>query len=122
VGHLAYAEYRLALWRIRGRQPEDDALFSQEFVRFFGPNSVPNPNPALHPNPAEILATLNRVHEQALRELPTLQEAELDDPVPHPHPYAKTKFKALLWCAHHESVHAGQIGLLRRLNGHPPIW
>src|SRR4051794_231778 len=26
VGHLAFAEYRLALWRIRGQQPGDDAL------------------------------------------------------------------------------------------------
>jgi hypothetical protein len=122
VGHLAFAEYRLALWRIRGRQPQDDALFSQEFVRRFGPNSVPDADPANHPAPAEIRATLDRVHEEVLRELPGLDEAELDQPVPHPHPFAKTKHLALLWCAHHEMLHAGQIGLLRRQLGHAPMW
>ena len=122
VGHLAFAEYRLALWRIRGQQPQDDGLFSQEFVRLFGANSVPDADPAKYPAPAEIRAVLDRVHEQVLRELPGLDEAELGQAVPHPHPFAKTKLLALLWCAHHEMLHAGQIGLLRRLLGHQPMW
>ena len=122
VGHLAFAEYRLALWRIRGAQPQDESLFSQEFVRLFGANSVPDADPAKYPAPVEVRGVLGRVHEQALRELSGLDEAELDQPVPHPHPFAKTKLLALLWCAHHEMLHAGQIGLLRRQLGYPPIW
>jgi hypothetical protein len=39
-----------------------------------------------------------------------------------PHPLVKTKLWALLWCAQHESVHAGQIGLLRRQLGYSPLW
>jgi uncharacterized damage-inducible protein DinB len=46
----------------------------------------------------------------------------LDEPVLTPHSLVKTKFEALLWCAQHEGVHAGQIGLLRRLLGYPPVW
>jgi hypothetical protein len=122
VGHLAFAEYRLALWRIHGQRPEDDALFSREFVDQFGANSAPHADAARYPAPAEIRAVLDKVHEQALRELPTLSEADLNQPVPHPHRFAKTKLLALLWCAHHEMVHAGQIGLLRRQLGHPPLW
>jgi len=122
VGHLAFAEYRLALWRIRGQQPPDEGLFSQAFVRLFGANSVPDADPAKYLAPAEIRAVLDRVHEQVLRELPGLDEAELDQSVPHPHPFAKTKMLALLWCAHHEMLHAGQIGLLRRQLGYPPLW
>lgn len=122
VGHLAYAEYRLALFRIRGSRPEDDGLFSPEFVRLFGANSVPVADTDPFLTTDEIRATLDRVHGQALGELAGLDESTLDDPVPHPHPYAKTKLLALLWCAHHEMVHAGQIGLLRRLHGHPPVW
>jgi hypothetical protein len=122
VGHLAYAEYRLALLRIRGPQPQDEALFSQDFVRLFGANSVPDTDPAKYVAPAEIRATLNRVHEEAMRELPKLSDAELDQPVPQPHRFAKTKLLALLWCAHHEMLHAGQIGLLRRQLGHAPLW
>jgi hypothetical protein len=122
VGHLALAEYRLALWRIRGRQPQDAELFSDEFLRLFGPESVPDADPAKHPAQADIRVVLDRVHEQVLRELPGLAEGELDQAVPHLHPYAKTKLLALLWCAHHEMLHAGQIGLLRRHLGYPPMW
>jgi uncharacterized damage-inducible protein DinB len=122
VGHLAFAEYRMALWRIRGQQAQDDALVSQDFIRLFGAKSVADADPTKYPAPAEIRAILDRVHEQVLRELPGLDEAELDQPVPHPHPFAHTKLLALLWCAHHEMLHAGQIGLLRRLLGYPPMW
>ena len=122
VGHLAFAEYRMALWRIRGQQPEDEGLFSQDFVRLFGANSVPDANPAKNPSPAEVRAIFDRVHELVMRELPTISEAALDDPVPHPHKFANTKLLALLWCAQHEMMHAGQIGLLRRQLGNPPMW
>ena len=122
VGHIAFAEYRLALFRIRGVRPEDEALFSPEFLRLFGANSVPNPDPTIYPAAEEVRAILDRVHAQALGELPRLSEAELDEPQSQPHPYAKTKLLSLLWCAQHELVHAGQIGLLRRYLGHAPIW
>jgi DinB family protein len=119
VGHIASAEYRLALWRIRGERPDDAALFPPEFKRLFGADSVPQAD-SEYP-PAELRAVLDRVHQQVLRELSGLDEAEMDQPVPHPHPFATTKLRALLWCAHHEMLHAGQIGLLRRHLGHPPM-
>jgi hypothetical protein len=120
VGHIAFSEYRLALWRIRGAQPEDDCLFTPAFKRLFGANSVPQANTAYASE--EVRSVLDRVHAQVLLELPRLDETELDQPVPHPHPYVKTKLLALLWCAHHEMLHAGQIGLLRRHLGYPPMW
>jgi uncharacterized damage-inducible protein DinB len=122
VCHLAYAEYRLGLLRIRGEQSHDAELFSPDFVRLFGPNSVPSFDPANDLAPAEIRATLDRVHARVLEELSRLDDAELDQAVLLPHPTAKTMLLALLWCAHHEMLHAGQIGLLRRLLGHAPIW
>jgi hypothetical protein len=120
VGHLAFSEYRLALWRVRGERPDDAALFSPEFKGLFGANSVPQAGSSYPP--AELRAVLDRVHGQVLRELPCLDEAELDRPVPQPHPFATTKLRALLWCANHEMLHAGQIGLLRRHLGYPPMW
>ena len=122
VGHLAFAQYRMALERIRGPRPQDSDLISAEFLRLFGRDSVPDPDPAKYPTPAEIRAVFDRVHEQALRELQGLDESELDRPVLKPHPLVKTKLWALLWCAQHEAVHAGQIGLLRRQLGHAPLW
>ncbi len=121
VGHLAAAEYRLALWRIRGAQPQDGELISEAHRGLFGYESVPDPDPAKYPSPADLRAVFDRVHEQVLREVRGLDEGELDQPVPHPHPFAPTKLRALLWCARHEMLHAGQIGLLRRQLGHPPL-
>ncbi len=122
VGHIAFAEYRLALFRIRGKQPQDESLLPPEFLRVFGPNSVPDTDPAKQIAPTEIRAVLDGIHAQVLRQLPGLDDAELDQAVPQPHRFATTKGKALLWCAHHEMVHAGQIGLLRRSFGHAPLW
>jgi hypothetical protein len=124
VGHLAMAEYRLALERVRGARPEDAALISQDFLDLFGRLSVArvDPEPGNYPAPAEIRTVFDRVHQQTLKELGTLDEAELDMPVLKPHPLAKTKLWSILWCCQHEAVHAGQIGLLRRLQGQPPVW
>jgi uncharacterized damage-inducible protein DinB len=67
-------------------------------------------------------ADFDRVHQQTLAELQGLTESELDKTVLKPHPLVKTKLWALLWCAQHEAVHAGQIGLLRRQLGYAPLW
>jgi hypothetical protein len=121
IGHLAIAQYRLALWRIRDKRPEDNALLPPEFVTMFGYGSVPVFDATKYPSQAEIRAVLDRVHEQVLRESANLSDADLDAEVVHPHPNAKTKLYALLWCANHEMMHAGQIGLLRRQLGYEPL-
>lgn len=122
VGHLAMAEYRMSLDRIRGTLAQDAELISEEFLRLFRRESVPNPDPGTYPDPAQIRAVYDRVHEQALRELQHLDDSELDMPVVVAHPRVKTKLWALVWCAQHEAVHTGQIALLRRQLGHPPLW
>jgi hypothetical protein len=120
VGHIAFSEYRLALWRIRSERPGDDALCSREFKRLFGAHSVPQADSAYPPD--AIRAALDRVHEQVLLELPGLDEVEPDRLVPHPHPLATTKLRALLWCAHQEMLNAGPIGLLSRQLEYSPLW
>jgi uncharacterized damage-inducible protein DinB len=112
----------MALERIRGPQPQDADLISEDLLRLFGRDSVPDSDPAKYPSQGEIRSVFDRVHEQVLRELRGLDESELDKPVLKPHPLVKTKLWALLWCAQHEAVHAGQIGLLRRQLGYAPLW
>jgi hypothetical protein len=122
VGHLAMAQYRMALERIRGARPEDAELISVDFLRVFGRDSVPDPDPAHYPAQEEIRAVFDRVHEQVLRELPGFLALDLDQPPVKAHSLCATRRACLAWCAQHEMVHAGQIGLLRRLLGHPPLW
>jgi hypothetical protein len=121
VGHLAMAQYRLVFERVRGVRPEDAQLISADFLKLFLRDSVPS-REAIYPSAAEIRAVFDRVHEQGLRELIGLDESELDRPILTPHSLVKTKLEALLWCGQHEFVHAGQIGLLRRLLGYAPVW
>jgi len=121
VGHLAMAEYGLCLFRQRGRAETDLELMPSLFRKQFSRGTKPNPDAAANPSPAELRAILYRVHQQVLAELPTFPDQQLDEPVDMPYAAYPTKFGALLFCAHHEMLHAGQLGLLRRLLGKDPI-
>jgi hypothetical protein len=122
VGHLSFAQFRMALLRLRGSRPDDAKVYPTEFDKLFGRMSVPDADASKYPGMAEIRRVFDRVHRRVLEEVPKLPEAELDAPVSPPHPIAKTKFWSLLWCAQHEMVHAGQIGLIRRQLGYDPLW
>jgi len=121
VGHLAVAQYNLCLRRIRGRTAADESLISDRFIDAFKLGSTPDPAPANNPPLAEIRRVFDAVHQQALTELAPRSDAELDVPVETPHPAFNTKLAAVEYCPQHELVHAGQIALLRRLLGKPPL-
>ena len=46
VGHLAMAEYALALMRVRDAQPGDRDIISRDFRRHFSKGSQPDPEPS----------------------------------------------------------------------------
>ncbi len=122
LGHLAFSQYRLALERIRGPHPDDADLLTTSFLESFGRDSVPDPDATNCPPPEEVRTGFDRIHERVLAELPSVADEALDEPPAAPHMLCKTKLECLHWCSHHEAVHAGQIGLIRRLLGYPPIW
>jgi hypothetical protein len=125
IGHLAMAEYNLTLARIRGTLPADHKLFPfDDFAELFGRTSKPLADASCYPAPAALREILNRIHVQSQQELLTLGDEELDQPsaLAKPHPIVTTKLSSLLWCAQHEMIHAGQIGLLRRMMGNEPKW
>lgn len=121
VGHLAMAQYGLCLFRMRGRADVDMDLMSSSFRKKFSKGTTPEADPAKNPSPEEIRGVFDRVYQQTLLELPMIPDSQLDDPIDMPFAAFPTKFGGLLFCSHHEMLHAGQIGLLRRLLGKSPV-
>jgi hypothetical protein len=121
VGHLAMAEYGLCLFRQRGRQEVDLELMSSGFRKLFSRGTVPEADAGKYPAAAEIRATLGRVHAQVLEEAPSFTLEQLKEPVEPPYAVEATKLGSLLFCSHHEMLHSGQIGLLRRMLGKEAI-
>jgi hypothetical protein len=121
AGHLSMAQYGLCLFRQRGRQEIDSELMSSSFRKLFSRGTVPESDATKYPSPAEIRAVFDRVHAQVLKEAPSFTAGQLKEPVEAPFAVEATKLGALLFCSHHEMLHAGQLGLLRRLLGKQPI-
>ena len=122
VGHLAFAQYALTLKRVRGGRPDDAELISAEFLAAFGRGSAPDVEQSRQFGSDAIREVFDRVHRQSLQELAELTEPQsLEPAIGPPHAMFQTKLGALQWCAQHEFIHAGQIALLRRLFGLPPL-
>ncbi len=121
VGHLAMAEYRLCLERLRPRTAADAALISDEHLRQFARDSVPR-SAGEYPPAAEIRAVFDRVHARVMAELPGYPDADLDLPPLKPHPLFATRLAGLRYAPLHEMIHCGQVALLRRMLGQQPIW
>jgi hypothetical protein len=121
VGHLTMAQYGLALLRQRGRESADRELIPRSYLRMFAKGSSPSIDVDARPDPAEIRSVFDRVHQQVLKELEAYPLEQLDTPVELPYVAFPNKLGSLIMSAHHEMLHAGQIGMLRRLLGKPPI-
>lgn len=121
VGHLAMAQYMLTLFRLRGKTPEDAVLAPKTTLRPFMKGSTPVPDPAQYPPVDEILRVFHAVHARLMEELPRYREEDLTDTVVAPFAVYNTKLGSLLFASHHEMLHAGQIGLVRRMLGKTPV-
>jgi hypothetical protein len=121
VGHLAVSQYGLMLFRQRGRAAGDLELMPGWLRKRFGRGSVPpsEPDPAI--DPQRLLAILASI-DQAARQAVAGQSIEsLMEPAEMPYAVLPTKLGAILFCPLHESLHSGQIGLIRRGLGLPPV-
>jgi len=120
VGHLAFAEVTLLWVRLLGRARTACDALPAEFDTLFGKGSAPAADAGLYPSAETIAATLDRIHTQIAPLLVDLDPALLDEPPAQPHWAMRTREDALWWAIRHESLHAGQIGLCRRLLGDGP--
>ena len=66
VGHLAMAQYRLALDLVRGVQPGDDELISARMLEIYGKDSIPDPDPSANAAPEEIRAAFTAALQPTL--------------------------------------------------------
>jgi hypothetical protein len=121
MGHLAMAEYGLTMLRLRGKEPTDAEFINNDFMRAFKKGSTPTSDASLYPSIHEIRQTFDAVHEHALRELDAWDEEDLQGELPFPYAVTNTKLGSVFFCPHHEMLHAGQIGLLRRMLGKEPV-
>jgi len=122
VGHLAFSQYGLMLYRQRGRESDDIDLIPGWFRKQYGRGTSGKPEDLSNPLPPEqLLSILGRVHETALRTVRNLPIEVLGEPTDMPYAVYPRKIGALMFCPVHESLHAGQIGLIRRLLGKNPL-
>lgn len=121
VGHLAVSQYGLLQFRIRGRRPEDLDLIPGRFRKAYGRGSTPPSSGDGQLSPEELLAKLAEVHHAAMIEIEATDPALLLESVEMPYAVYPCKLGAILFCPVHEALHAGQIGLTRRLLGLEPV-
>ncbi len=121
VGHLAMAEYALTMIRVRGKEREDQEAISNDFFRLFQKGTTPQADADQYPPADEIRHVFDEVHRRALSELSRYTDEELNVKLPVPHAVFDTKLGSVFFCPAHEMLHAGQIGLLRRMFGHAPL-
>jgi hypothetical protein len=121
VGHIAIAQYRLCLGRLRPRTADDERLMPDDFFKLFVQGSTAGPA-SDYPPAEEIRRVFDGVHARVLEELPTYPDADLDLAPLIPHALFNTRIASLRYAPLHEMIHCGQIAMIRRMLGQKPVW
>lgn len=116
LGHIAASQIVLVHMRCLGKQFADVA--PADYYQTFARGSTPVADPKKYPPIGEIRAFFDRTHSDALAKVRTIRPEQLDEATHgDPHPMFTNKGGSLGMSAMHESFHAGQIALIRRLWG-----
>jgi hypothetical protein len=119
VGHLAVAEKFLLNDHVIGGDGSE--ALPPSFTQLFMRGATVAEGADHYPSPAQIRAALDGVHERMIARLSGIRDEDLDRPALRKHDLFETKLGAMLWCARHEMLHVGKIGLIRRMLGAAPI-
>jgi len=120
VGHLASSQIILVHMRCFGKEYAGCA--PAEYQKLFGRGSTPVADPAAYPPISRIREFFSRIHGECLDMIAKMPTPELDKPAgAEPHPMFTNKAGAIGMAAMHECFHAGQIAMIRRLMGKPPL-
>ncbi len=119
VGHLAVSQYGLMLFRQRGRAEGDLELMPGWLRKQYGRAQPLSRNRRLTQLLLNSLRfSIGYTNNRSMKQANLLQQRFRNLPK-CPMRYNPMKLGALLFAPIHESIHAGQIGLLRRLLGLP---
>lgn len=120
VGHLAASQIVLIHVRCFDMAYTDVA---PDVIRTsFGRGSTPVASPAAYPPLAEIRSLFDRIHEDAIGRIGGMTDHELDERAgQEPHPLFSDKAGAIGTAALHETFHAGQLAMIRRIFGKAPL-
>ena len=91
------------------------------FTTTLAKRTDPASSSASHFGADDLLQRLDEVHARAIRGLEGIDPSVLLEPVEMPYAAYPIKLGAILFCPMHEQIHAGQIGLIRRLLGLPSV-
>lgn len=117
VGHLTVSQYGLLMFRIHGRRDDDLDLIPGKFRKAFGRGSDPRSDSAAQMTADELVDRFELINDRAIAGLDGIDSNVLLESVEMPYAAYPIKLGAILFCPLHEQIHAGQIGLTRRLLG-----
>ncbi len=111
------------LFRQRGRVESDMELMPGWLRKNFGRGSQPSADESdpKNPTPASLLERFQSIHEESCATVAKLTFTTLMEPIDMPYAAYPNKLGALLFCPLHESIHIGQIGVIRRALGLEPL-
>ncbi len=121
IGHITFAQFGLAIARSFGTGPQDEGVLPDNYAELFGKGTQPSADRARYPTVAQLRAALDRVHSHVMAWLRAVPEQAFREPAAEPILHMKTRGDLVRFTALHEMLHAGQIGLIRRLLGKPPL-
>ena len=121
VGHITYAQLGVALVRSRGPAPGDADVLPAEYETLFGKGTTPQPDRSHYPSVESLRETMQRVNHYVLEQLKAQPEEFFQQPPAVEFLGMKTRGEVIRFCALHEMLHNGQIGLVRRMLGEPPL-
>jgi len=120
LGHLAVSQ--VALIHMRCFDKPLDACIAPALRDTFGRGSTPIGDPSAYPAADDVRALFDSIQHEAVELIRGLPDAELDaKPGVDPHPLFHTKAGAINTAAMHETFHAGQIAMMRRIWGRAPL-
>ncbi len=121
VGHIASSQYLLTLFRTRGKLDSDEGLIPKAFLKQFGKGSEAQPAEASSFSAGQVLEIFDAVGREAVAVVPTLSANSLRQSVVMPYAVYPNILGSLLLASHHEMLHAGQVGIVRRMLGLTPV-